>query len=241
MRFVALACDYDGTLAHDGRVNAATIAALERLRASGRKLVMVTGRELGDLIGVFPHGSLFDQIVAENGGVLYDPRTTETHSLTTAPSTEFVRELERRHISPLSIGRVIVATWEPNGAPVSNIIRELGLELQVILNKGAVMVLPPGVHKGTGLQRALEVINVSPRNTVGIGDAENDHAFLAACECSVAVANALDSLKVQVDLVTHGDHGAGVQELIDRIIATDLRELTPRRSRQDFRIGTASD
>src|SRR5262249_16412289 len=60
MQYVALASDYDGTLAHDGSVEAGTIAALERLRASGRKLVLVTGREIDDLVRVFPSVALFD-------------------------------------------------------------------------------------------------------------------------------------------------------------------------------------
>jgi hypothetical protein len=45
MRYLALACDYDGTLASEGRVAPETVGALERLRASGRRLLLVTGRE----------------------------------------------------------------------------------------------------------------------------------------------------------------------------------------------------
>jgi hypothetical protein len=51
----------------------------------------------------------------------------------------------------------------------------------------------------------------------------------------------LDSVKAQVDTVTAADHGAGVQELIDRLIATDLNELNPRLSRHDLLIGAALD
>jgi hypothetical protein len=105
------------------------------------------------------------------------------------------------------------------------VIRELGLELQVIFNKGAVMVLPSGLNKASGLKVALDELGLSPSNTVGVGDAENDHAFLDQCECSVAVANALPLLKERVDFVTNGARGAGVTELIDRIIASDLSEL----------------
>ena len=57
-------------------------------------------------------------------------------------------------------------------------IRDLGLELQVIFNKGAVMVLPAGVNKASGLAAALADLGLSPHNVVGVGDAENDHAFL---------------------------------------------------------------
>jgi hydroxymethylpyrimidine pyrophosphatase-like HAD family hydrolase len=241
MRYFALACDYDGTLARHGQVDAATVSALERFRATGRKLVLVTGRELEDLLRVFPDVHLFDRVVAENGGVLYDPAASEMHSLASEPPLEFIDELQRRNISPISTGRVIVATCEPHGAAVFETIHAMGLELQVIFNKGAVMVLPPGVNKATGLRRALDALKLSAHNTVGVGDAENDHALLAACECGVAVANALDSLKAQVDIVTTADHGGGVQELIDRIIATDLKEVNPRLHRHDLLIGTAFD
>jgi HAD superfamily hydrolase (TIGR01484 family) len=225
MRYFALACDYDGTLAQHGTVDDTTIAALERLRASGRRLLLVTGRQIDDLMRVFPQMHLFDRVVAENGGVLYDPGTREVQPLADAPPHGFVRELERRGVAPLSVGHVIVATWEPHDATVFHVIREMGLQLQVIFNKGAVMVLPSGVDKATGLRRALHDLELSPHNTVGIGDAENDRAFLAACECGVAVANALDSLKAHTDFVTASDHGAGVVELIERLL-TDERRCT---------------
>ena len=73
MRYLALCCDYDGTIAHHGRVDEPTLAALERLRESGRKLVMVTGRELDDLQTVFPRLDLFARVVAENGALHLSP------------------------------------------------------------------------------------------------------------------------------------------------------------------------
>jgi hypothetical protein len=237
MRYLALVCDYDGTIALHGRVDDQTFEALERLRASGRRLVLVTGRELDDLMRVFPQVHIFDRIVAENGALVYEPGTREVQPLADAPPHDFVRELERRGVAPLSVGRVIVASWEPNDPIVLQVIHDMGLELQVIFNKGAVMVLPSGINKATGLRRALDALKVSPHNTVGIGDAENDHALLATCECAVAVANALDSVKARVDFVTAADHGAGVVELIDRMIASDLAELNPRLTRHDLVIG----
>jgi HAD superfamily hydrolase (TIGR01484 family) len=237
MRYFALVCDYDGTLARHGQVDGATLEGLERLRRSGRKLLLVTGRQLDDLMQVFPHLHLFDSIVAENGALFYDPATRDVQPLAEAPPAEFVEELKRRGVAPLSVGRVIVATWEPNDPAVLQVIHDMGLELQVIFNKGAVMVLPSGVNKATGLARALEALELSAHNAVGIGDAENDHAFLGACECAVAVANALESVKLRADLVTQADHGAGVVELIDRLIASDLAELNPRLERHHLVIG----
>ena len=222
MRYLALCCDYDGTIAHHGVVDDATIGALELLVASGRHLVLVTGRELDDLQRVFPRLDLFERVVAENGALLYTPATREERLLADAPPPALVQTLQERAVTPLSVGRCIVATWEPHDPTVLRAIRDLGLELQVIFNKGAVMVLPSGVNKATGLAAALDSMDLSPRNAVGVGDAENDHAFLTLCECAVAVANALTALKEAADIVTEADHGAGVSELINEMLQDDL-------------------
>jgi len=240
VRYHVLASDYDGTLASQGLVDDETLQALERLRLSGRKLVMVTGRELDDLGRVFPHLDLFDRIVAENGALLYCPATREVRSLGEAPPEEFVAALLRLRI-PLSAGRVIVATWEPHETAVLETIRDLGLELQVVFNKGAVMVLPSGINKATGLRAALDELGLSLRNCVGVGDAENDHAFLSECECGVAVANALDSTRAHADWTTQADHGAGVRELIDALLADDLRHLAPCLERHAVPLGQSAD
>src|SRR6185369_2665019 len=118
MRYHALACDYDGTIAWDGNVSEHTIAALEDVKNSGRELILVTGRELDELAKVFPKLELFDRIVAENGGLLYRPGTREELKLAEGPPEEFVRELIRRGVEPISVGRVIVATWRPHETTV---------------------------------------------------------------------------------------------------------------------------
>jgi hypothetical protein len=227
MYFIAVATDYDGTLAHHGAVDSPTIAALERLKASGRRLLMVTGRELADLEGVFDRFDLFDVVVAENGSVLYFPETKEERLVAIAPPSELVQALEARKVQPLSVGRGIIATWEPNETAVLECIRDLGLEWQIIFNKGAVMVLPPGVNKATGLTAALDTLEISPLNVVAIGDAENDHAFLTASGCAIAVANALKAVKDTADVVATGEHGTGVVEAIDTLL-DDERVLTSR-------------
>src|SRR5262245_33663370 len=177
MDVAALACDFDGTLATDGRVADATLNALQRLVASGRRLLLVTGREFDDLASIFPGVALFDWVVAENGAHLARPDKSEERSLATRPPEEFLQRLRERGVAPLSVGRVIVATCKPHLTTVSQVIRELRLDLQVILNRGAVMVLPSGIDKATGLAAALEAMALSPRSVVGIGDAENDLPF----------------------------------------------------------------
>jgi hydroxymethylpyrimidine pyrophosphatase-like HAD family hydrolase len=230
MFFRALATDYDGTIATHGGVHADTLAALRRLRDAGGTLLLVTGREIPDLARVFPELALFDLIVAENGGLLYWPATAVEKPLCEAPEEAFVLGLRARGVTPLSVGKVIVATYEPHETTVLEVIRDLGLERQVIFNKGAVMVLPSGVNKASGLASALTALKIDAQWVVGVGDAENDHALLQLCGIGAAVANALPSLKEHADLVLDHSHGAGVMQLIDRMLDGSL-EAVPRRPR----------
>ena len=117
---------------------------------------MVTGREVSDLLPLFPEMDLFDLVVAENGATLYEPASKEQTLLAAEPSAELVAVLEGEGVKPLSVGRSIIATWEPNETIVLRAIRDLGLELQIIFNKGAVMVLPAGINKASGLTAAIE-------------------------------------------------------------------------------------
>jgi HAD superfamily hydrolase (TIGR01484 family) len=241
VRYQALICDYDGTIAHDGKVGPSTIAALERLVASGRRLVLVTGRELPLLERDFDRIDLFDRIVVENGAVLHNPRTREERLLTEPADERLVTALQSRGVTPLSVGRAIVATWEPHDVAVLESIRDLGLELEIIFNKGAVMILPTGITKASGLQAALIDLGLSAHNAVGVGDAENDHAFLSLCGLSAAVANALPTLKERADLVLEGDHGEGVAQLVDRMVDDDLRSAELGVARLAVELGAADD
>jgi hydroxymethylpyrimidine pyrophosphatase-like HAD family hydrolase len=227
VQYLALATDYDGTIANDGVVDKPTLAALERLRGGARRLVLVTGRDLADLQRVMPRLDLFDLVVAENGALVYDPANREAQALADAPPPAFVERLRELGVAPLWVGRVVIATWEPNKGKVLSAIHDLGLNLQMTFNRGAVMVLPVGVSKASGLRGALAQLGLSPLNCIGVGDAENDLAFLDICGLSVAVANALPTVKERAAFVTPGTRGAGVAELIDLLLATDLAEFDP--------------
>ena len=222
MKFLCLATDYDGTLAQHGDVEDSTVAALKELRETGRKLVLVTGREMPDLLKVCHFTEIFDRIVAENGALLHHPIDQSSKILAPEPPQEFVEALRACGVSPLSIGLGIVATSELYSGVVRETIAELGLPLQAIPNKGALMILPNNVDKATGLRAALSELHLQPREVVGVGDAENDAVFLAMCGYSVAVANAIPALKKQVDFVTSGRNGAGVEQLIHKILSQEL-------------------
>ena len=221
MHFLALAVDFDGTTAEHGSVSPEVCASLTALKNSGRKLLLVTGRELQALKHQFAQLELFDLVVVENGALLYDPKTDTEELITDPASTDLVERLREKGVSPLSIGRSVIATWHPFENAVSASIRELGLELQMTFNKDAIMVLPPCVNKASGLNAALRRLGICALNVVGVGDAENDHAFLSICGCSAAVSNAIASIKSSADLCLSHDHGRGVCELVDMLLEKD--------------------
>lgn len=224
-----LATDYDGTLAPGGTVPPEAVQELEAFVAAGFDAVLVTGRILSELEQAVPRLGLFRYVVAENGPVLFCPSSGSLRLLAEPPPDEFVAALRKRGVTPLQIGQVVVATREPHGPEVLECIDELGLELHIVFNKGAVMVLPASASKGIGLSAALAEMGVPVAATVGVGDAENDHSLLATCGLGVAVANAVDSLKERADLVLSERSALGVVELMRRMRAGDL----PARTRQD--------
>jgi hypothetical protein len=219
---LALASDYDATLAFEGKIAPRTLDALTRLKASGRKLLLVTGRDLDDLLVILPNIELFDCAVVENGAVLYWPSSRHIESLAPPPPKQLLQALRRRKVQPLSVGRSIVATTLPHSAIVQETITELGLELEIILNRDSVMVLPAGVNKATGLAQALRKLELPAEHVVGVGDAENDEAFLKLCGVSVAVANAIPRIKQMADVITEQEHGPGVIEVIEKVLAGEL-------------------
>ncbi len=228
MRYVALAAGFDGTLARDGVGDERCIEALRALAATGRKLILVTGRELRELLEIFPEVRLFDYVVAENGAVMHRPATRESEILAQAPPEILLQELRRRHVTPLSVGSSIVRTAKTNEAEVSAALRKLQLDFQLVTNPGALMMLPAGVNKASGVWAALRELGVSRHNLVAIGDGENDLALFEFAEHAVAVQNADPLVKRVANRVTQGAYCEGFLELARDLIATDLAGAVPR-------------
>ncbi len=221
MRYLALATDYDGTLATAGTVPRSTIEALERLRTSGRRAIIVTGRRLEDLREACPNLELFACVVAENGAVLYWPETRQVETLAPPVPDAFAEALAERGV-PFDRGRVLLATNHPHEVDAIQVVHALSLELHIIFNGDAVMVLPPGVNKGSGLRAALYRMGLSPHEVVAVGDSANDHSLFEVCECAVAVANAVPAVRDAAHFATASANGQGVVELIDELVQTDL-------------------
>ncbi len=222
-RFLAFAFDYDGTLTEQDRPSPEMLAALRRVRRSGRRLVLVTGRILVELREVFPEvDTEFDAIVAENGAVLSD--ADGVRDLAPPLEPHLAQALAHRDI-PCRIGRVVLACDHAYAPAVLDELDRLGIDGQLVRNRAALMVVPSGVTKGTGLLEALAELRISHHSTLAVGDAENDLSLLETAEVGVAVANAVDGLRRNADLVLGLPDGAGVRELLDGPVVAGRRRI----------------
>lgn len=229
MKFSALATDFDGTLARNSKVECSTVAALQAFADSGRKLFLASGRQLEDLLEVFPHHKVFNWILAENGAVMHSPRTGEIRLLGDPPPKEFQMLLGASTVANVSVGRVAVATRRPYERDVLEAFRELGVDRQISFNKDVVLFLPADVNKATGLAAAFRREQISNRDVIAVGDAENDLPMFSLAGIGAAVGNALESVKLRADLILKGEHGSGVEELIEAVLRDDLASVIPSR------------
>jgi len=216
--FQALVTDFDGTLACEGMVSAQTLAALRRLKAAGLYLILATGRRLDELIAIFPAIGLFDEVVAENGALRYQPATRTSQLLVRAAKGRILEMLRDEGVAPLLVGQIVISAPQVHEAAIRAAVATSRLPLHVICNKDSVMILPAGVDKAFGVKAALNALDVSPEHVVGVGDAENDIDFLVRCGLAVAVGNALPEVKARAQMVTRATHGAGVAELAEWLL-----------------------
>jgi hydroxymethylpyrimidine pyrophosphatase-like HAD family hydrolase len=225
VRFSVLACDFDGTIATGGVIAPMVRDALRRVSASGRRLILVTGRTLAQLQPVPEGVELFDLWVLEDGALLVDPRGGAERLLAEPVPSALVAELERRGMSPLVVGRVLCATDSRHAAEVQEVVDEMRLPVRLVLNKDGVMVLPAGVDKATGAREALRTLGATLESCVAVGDAENDIPLIEAAGCGVAVGGSVDALSAAADLALAPVNGAGVVELAVALVGDDLASM----------------
>ena len=210
--FKAIALDFDGTITEAGRPPHVLLGALEEVRQAGVALALVTGRVVADLLQVFPDAEKwFDVIVAENGAVIR--RDGTSHALTAPVPLEFDGPLVERGVH-FQRGQVLLACNADDELVVLEQVRRFGADCQLVRNRQALMVLPSGVSKGSGLIEALESLGLSYHSAIGIGDAENDLALLRQSELGVAVGNAIESVKREADIVLSANAGEAVANFL---------------------------
>jgi hypothetical protein len=232
MHLNILALDLDGTLASEGVVAPETWQSLRAIKAAGFVIILVTGRRLSVIPEIGPFDELCEAIVAENGATIYFPRNDNTITPFGRLAGEVIQKLELRGIK-VEFGVAIAATWIPHDRDILEILSETGYAATVEYNKGAVMVLPPGATKGSGLKVALDELGYSPRNVLACGDAENDRSLFEQADLAVAVSNAIPTIKNMADAVLSEPNGTGSRSLIEKLLQG---KIPPYRCRPKRRI-----
>lgn len=232
-----LAIDLDGTLAEHDTVAEKTWNTLRAARESGIVILLVTGRRLSELDAIGPFDQICEAIVAENGAVVYFPRNAVVSMPFGHLAPEILQPLKKSGI-PLDVGMAIAATWVPHDKEVLEVIADTHYAATVEYNKGAIMVLPPGATKGSGLKTALHELGYSPHNVVGIGDAENDRSLFEQVELSVAVGNASPEIKKLADIQLTSANGVGVSNFIRDLMSGKLPVL-PGLSKRSIPLGNS--
>src|SRR5688572_28144284 len=177
MKLGVIALDYDGTIAQHDRLNSSVREAIADARMHGITVLLVTGRILDELKRVAGDLHFVDAVVAENGAVVYFPGSDYTTVLAPQWASTLHNEFRRRGVAATP-GRCLIDSRAEDAPRILSLVRELEQPLMLAFNRTRVMVLPQGISKATGLQAALSMLRLSPRNMVAIGDAENDHAAL---------------------------------------------------------------
>ena len=207
-----LAFDFDGTLAVNGDVSPEVETALEQCRASGYVLFLVTGRRF-ETVTLGHLGEIFSGVVWENGAVLSHTASGETYLPFGQLDPRLLKAMEDAGI-PFERGLAIAATWTPHDQALWRLLSTHGGTSSIEYNKGAVMVLPPGATKGSGLERLLALCGLSSRNLAAFGDAENDLSMLTLAEVSVAVGDAVPAVIETADVLAKTPGPQGVLEIL---------------------------
>ena len=239
MKLSVLALDYDGTIATDAGVDPDVRAAIAQARTSGITVLLVTGRSLSELRRVAGDLHFVDGVVAENGAVIHFPDSEHTSVLAPRVAPQLVSGLEAERIA-FRAGECLLDGDAANGQRLLSVIRRLELPYVLVFNRGRVMVMPQGVSKATGLQTALDMLRLSPRNTVAIGDAENDHELLRLSELGAAVKWGSNALQASADTVVLGESPRDTATYIRALAGADHLPF-PARARRYLRLGHTED
>ncbi len=239
MKLGVLALDYDGTVAEHDRLHPAVRAAIADARMRGITVFLVTGRSLDELRRVAGDLHFVDVVVGENGAVVHFPENGYTTVLAPATPPSLTLELRRRGIQATA-GQCLVDCASADALQILDVIRTMELALVLAFNRSRVMVVSQGVSKATGLHVALDMLRLSPRNAVAVGDAENDHPLLDLAEVGAAVEWGSQALKAAADVVVTGTGPAAVAEYITAI-ATSGRMPVPPKARRRLRLGHTED
>lgn len=242
----ALFTDLDGTLSTNGRVEASTYRALERLGEAGIPVILVTGRPAGwgqCMATLAPLAA----VVAENGGVTFFKSKGGLQKIYGVPAASVPEWRRRMQVAAVDVMREIpecrlsadskyrevdlALDWNEE----VKLTREQAEQAVSMLRQRGFAAVRSSVHVNFGpptfdklsackvvVAKVLggDVADLAPY--VYVGDALNDAPMFAGFELSIGVANVKkwwEELAQKPHFLTEGEEGAGLREVVDHLLA----------------------
>lgn len=220
LNFKAFVLDIDGTICdYDGILNVEAINSIRWLRKAGYEVILASGRGPWDTyyLGVFLGST--KMAVCENGGVLMTSPTSLKLYSDKSRSLEaydvLCKNIEDVRVKPVSARLtevVLLRTFDPKIGV--EILDKANIPVQILDSKFALHLTRKDISKAGALKEGLEILGISPDETVAIGDSETDLPMFELCGYSMAVGNASEFVKSKADYVAKGQIGDGAVEAI---------------------------
>ena len=226
MKKKTFAVDIDGTITENGggRIHLEALESLRRLTNMGHDVIYVTGRSSVEayLLSVF--GGTRKIAVGENGGCITSGDTMHHEMLGNKGDclraydfikNHFNEEIKEKLVFPRMTEVVLERTFDIPRA--QKLLDDEGFNVNIFDSGYAYHVNTKGIDKGSGLLKALKILNVDLEDTIAIGDSETDVPMFKVVKNSIAVENSIDELKKIARIVTTKKSGEGVLEGLDMI------------------------
>lgn len=228
MKFLirAIVLDIDGTITHPNRqLSTTAVKAVRKAENSNVSTCLATGNILCFVQTTATLLGTTGPLIAEDGGIVYDPKTGEENTLSGIEKVEKGIELLEKKFENIKrtksfdirrAGKTIERTINPD--EIRKVFEENQLDLTVVDSKYALHIKECGTDKGNALEKVSSILDLPLSEIAAMGDGKNDVEMLEKVGISFAPANADKEAKKVCSHVTKGSDGTGVKEAIDQIL-----------------------
>ncbi len=224
MKVKALAVDIDGTLTEDGNgmLHIGSFSMLRTIEKAGCRVIYVTGRSSLEAYILSMFGGTTRIAVGENGGVV----TTGPHEhklLVDKSHSDRAYEFLSKRIDSVKKKLVFTRLTEVvlertfDVTIAAQLLKESKLPVIITDSKFAYHLNHESINKAVGFKAALEGLDITPEESIAIGDSETDIPLFNSCGYSIALGNAEDNVKVYAKHTVNNNDGNGLVDALDHI------------------------
>lgn len=187
------------------------------LQRSGLDLFLATGRNIRFVRALCDRFDVWRAVIAENGSVIYFPRTGKTITVETWHMERAREIVQGLGLPGTVVGKVITSNRLSDEERIRDALGDLAKELNFVRNVDEIMILPGGVDKGVGIRIVMQYLNLDLGKMIVIGDGENDVDMFHNPGFKIALANAHEKVKRLANQVTEQPATAGIREFIRKL------------------------